>query len=114
MNSIGIDMSKDTFHAALAEGYILKFMNTKEGIEEFMTVMENIFSPKDTRIGVEATGVYHLLLAVTLTEHSWDIVVINPLESHRFITKAAYCEDRPAGCRENPSHGGYWQRLPVY
>lgn len=87
MNCIGIDMSKDSFHAALADYYVRKFANTKEGIEEFMTVIEQLFSPRDTRIGVEATGAYHLLLAVTLTEHSWDLVVINPLESHKIITQ---------------------------
>ena len=80
-------MSKDTFHAALTERNVRKFQNTEEGIEEFMSVAENIFSPKDTKIGVEATGAYHLLFAVTLTEHSWDVMVINPLESHRIITQ---------------------------
>ena len=87
MNTIGIDMSKDTFHAAFEEGSVCKFVNTEEGIEEFMTKIENALPIKSTRIGVEATGAYHLLFAVTLTEHDWDVVVINPLESHRMITQ---------------------------
>ena len=88
MQAIGIDMSKDTFHAAFDDRKVLKFDNTPAGIEEFMTTLEDDDFPiTDTRIGVEATGVYHLLFAVTLREHSWDVVVINPLESHRMITQ---------------------------
>ncbi len=87
MQAIGIDMSKDTFHAAFDDRKVMKFANTHEGIEDFMTMIEECgFPMTDTTIGVEATGVYHLLFAVTLTDHSWDVVVINPLESHRLIT----------------------------
>lgn len=88
MQAIGIDMAKDTFHAAFDDHTVMKFANTEAGIEEFMTTLEDgDFPVTDTRIGVEATGVYHLLFAVTLTEHSWDVFVINPLESHRMITQ---------------------------
>jgi len=87
MTTIGIDMSKDTFHAAFDESKVLKFKNTKAGIEEFMEILEEGFSIRKTKIGVEATGAYHLLFAVTLTEHSWDVGIINPLESHRMITQ---------------------------
>jgi transposase len=87
MHAIGIDMSKDLFHVAFSDTQVKKFMNTPEGIEEFMTAMEDLScSVTDTRIGVEATGVYHLLCATTLRAHEWDIFVINPLESHRMIT----------------------------
>jgi transposase len=88
MHAIGIDMAKDTFHAAFDDRTVMKFENTEAGIEEFMTTLEDDDFPiTDTRIGVEATGAYHLLFAVTLTEHSWDVAVINPLESHRMITQ---------------------------
>jgi transposase len=88
MQTIGIDMAKDTFHAAFDDRTVTKFENTPAGIEKFMTTLEDDDFPiTDTRIGVEATGVYHLLFAVTLREHSWDVVVINPLESHRMITQ---------------------------
>ena len=88
MQAIGIDMSKDTFHAAFSDTVVKKFANTPEGIEEFMTHIEDLgFCVTDTRIGVEATGVYHLLLATTLRLHEWNIAVINPLESHRMITQ---------------------------
>src|SRR5216684_2383392 len=88
MHAIGIDMAKDTFYAAFDERDVMKFANTPAGIEEFMTVIEEgDFPINETRIGVEATGAYHLLFAVTLREHSWDVAVINPLESHRMITQ---------------------------
>ncbi len=88
MQTIGIDMAKDTFHAAFDDREVLKFANTPAGIEQFMTTLEDgDFPITETRIGVEATGAYHLLFAITLTEHSWDVVVINPLESHRMITQ---------------------------
>lgn len=88
MHAIGIDMSKDSFHAAFEDEKVLKFQNTEAGIEAFMTFIEDLgFSPTDTKIAVEATGVYHLLLAVTLSDHEWDVFVINPLESHRMITQ---------------------------
>lgn len=80
-------MSKDTFHAAFDDRKVLKFPNTKAGIEEFMEIVEEGFSIRETKIGVEATGVYHLLFALTLTEHSWNVGIINPLESHRMITQ---------------------------
>ncbi len=88
MFTIGIDMSKDMFHAALDDRRVLAFANTEEGIEQFMTAIEEEdFPVTDTTIGVEATGAYHLLFAATLTDHSWRVVVLNPLESHRMITQ---------------------------
>jgi len=88
MNSIGIDMSKNDFHAAFDEERVLKFENNTLGIEKFMTFLEDCnYDVNDTKIGVEATGVYHLLFAMTLSAHEWDVMVINPLESHRMITQ---------------------------
>lgn len=88
MFTIGIDMSKDTFHAALDDRRVLAFANTDDGIEQFMAkIEEEDFPVTDTVIGVEATGAYHLLFAATLTDHSWRVVILNPLESHRMITQ---------------------------
>lgn len=82
MNIIGIDVSKDTFHAAFDDANVKIFKNTKYGIKEFIT---NITDIKDTLIGCEATGVYHLLLCETLRSKGWNIRVINPLITHRMI-----------------------------
>jgi len=87
MRYIGIDMSKDSFHAAFGEKDIVKFENTKLGIEIFISEMrKKKFLPKKTGIGVESTGVYHLLLAATLSQEGWRISVINPIISSRAIS----------------------------
>ncbi len=88
MQAIGIDMGKDTFHAAFGDDHVKKFNNNNEGIDHFMTFIEDLgYTVTDTRIAVEATGVYHLLFATTLREHEWEVRIINPLESHRMITQ---------------------------
>jgi transposase len=42
-------------------------------------------APRATVVGVESTGVYHLLFATRLTAAGYSLMLINPLESHRFI-----------------------------
>lgn len=82
MNIIGIDVSKDTFHAAFDDVHVEIFKNTKAGIEKFI---EQLTTKENTIIGCEATGVYHLLLCETLRKNGWCIKVINPLIAHRMI-----------------------------
>lgn len=80
MNAIGIDMSKDTFHAAFDEIKVIIFQNTESGIKEFIrTLIERGCEKTNTVIGTEATGVYHLLLCEKLRSSGWNIKVINPL-----------------------------------
>lgn len=87
MHAIGIDMSKDTFHAAFDECFVSRFMNTEEGIDEFVRELcQWEITRLDATIGVEATGAYHLLFASRLTARNWRVVVINPIESHRMIS----------------------------
>lgn len=84
MNAVGVDMSKDTFHACFDTDDIEIFENTKRGIDKFIRRLGSFgFGSSDTTIGVEATGAYHLLLAETLRKGSWNIVVINPLLTNR-------------------------------
>jgi transposase len=84
MNAIGIDMSKDTFHACFDADNIEIFENTKQGISKFIHRLGLFgFGSPDTKIGVEATGAYHLLFAETLRKKGWHIVVINPLLTNR-------------------------------
>ncbi len=85
MHSIGIDMSKRSFHAAFDGSSISVFQNSSEGITSFLKHLQmRSITSSDTTIGVEATGAYHLLLCSRLAELGWRIFVINPLESHRF------------------------------
>ncbi|MDE1871825.1 MAG: IS110 family transposase [Candidatus Micrarchaeota archaeon] len=85
MLAIGIDMSKASFHAALNDNSVKKFKNTPEGIDALLVASEALgHSAAETLIGVESTGVYHLLLATRLTKTGYRVMIINPLESHRF------------------------------
>jgi transposase len=89
MNAIGIDMSKNTFHAALDDREVRIFENSESGIESFFSFLTARHLAHDaTTIGVEATGAYHLLLCVQARQSGWRIVVINPLETYH-VTVAA-------------------------
>lgn len=84
MNTVGIDMSKDTFHACFDIDDIEIFDNTKRGINKFIHRLESSnFESSETKIGVEATGAYHLLFAEVLRKEGWQIIVINPLITNR-------------------------------
>lgn len=86
MRSIGIDMSKDSFHASFSDSEVVVFANEAEGINDFLSALkERKYLQKRTRIGTEATGVYHLLLSAMLKTEGWTIVIINPLISSRAI-----------------------------
>jgi len=89
MHCIGIDMSKASFHAALNDSSVEVFANTPEGIEQFMGALRTCeCAPEETTIGVEATGVYHLLFSRILTTDGWKVMVINPMLSHRVINSS--------------------------
>lgn len=82
---IGIDVSKRDFHACFNEtGEIIKFDNTRIGIEDFVSYLKkNRFSFKNTLIGLESTGSYHLQLSFLSTKDGYTVQVINPLITHR-------------------------------
>lgn len=86
MYAIGIDMSKRSFHAAFDSEQVRQFENTEKGVSEFVSEMERRdFTKEDTRIGIEATGAYHLFLCARLTKEGYSIVVINPLQASRLL-----------------------------
>ena len=88
MHAIGIDMSKDTFHAAFDDETVREFPNTPEGIAVFVSATKEFgYTRATTTVGVESTGVYHLLLCVQLFERRWDMRVINPLLTAQMITQ---------------------------
>ena len=78
---LGIDISKRDFHVSFdEEGDILKFTNTPQGIKGFIKYLKsNDFTPKNTILGMEATGSYHLALAFLLTQSGYITYIINPL-----------------------------------
>lgn len=87
MDYIGIDISKDTFHVAwngVVE--VSVFANDNEGIDSFEDSLHHRQCQKEqTKIGLESTGIYHLLLSVLLTDHGWDVTVINPYITSKAI-----------------------------
>lgn len=82
---IGIDVSKRDFHACFSEdSEIVKFDNTKMGIEHFLNhLAENRLASKSTLIGLESTGSYHLQLSFLSTKAGYIVHVINPLITRR-------------------------------
>jgi len=87
MDYIGIDVSKDTFHVAWnAVAEVSVFANDNEGITSFEDSLHHRqFQKEHTKIGLESTGIYHLLLCVLLTDHGWDVNVINPYITSKAI-----------------------------
>lgn len=87
MRYIGIDMSKDTFHAAFDDETIREFQNTEEGIKSFFAFLVQQGAERNSAtIGVESTGIYHFLLCARLFAKGWKVVVINPLLTAQMIT----------------------------
>jgi transposase len=87
MEYIGIDISKDTFHVAWNDvAKVSVFANDSEGIDAFENSLHHRNFQKDfTKIGLESTGIYHLLLCVLLTDHGWNVTVINPYITSKVI-----------------------------
>lgn len=85
MNYIGIDVSKDTFHVAWNDEEVDVFANSREGITAFETSLHHRHTREATNIGLESTGIYHLLLCVLLSDHQWSVTVINPYLTSKAI-----------------------------
>jgi hypothetical protein len=62
VNFVGIDISKNDFYACFKEtGDSIIFPNNSTGFNAFRRQLNNIgFNEKETIIGVESTGIYHL------------------------------------------------------
>lgn len=80
-NYIGIDISKRDFHVCFTEnGDIHKFNNDTNGINEFLKYLKsNKYTFKNTLIGLESTGSYHLPVAFLCSERGYTVNIINPL-----------------------------------
>ncbi len=86
MQYIGIDVSKDDFHVAWNDEKVQIFANSKEGISSFEDSLHHLqYDRQATQIGLESTGIYHLLSSVLLTDHGWAVVVINPYITSKAI-----------------------------
>lgn len=87
MNQTGIDVSNDVFDVTLHDGNQLirrQFANSASGHRRFISWAPR-FAP-ETQVCMEATGVYHLQLALKLNRHPhFQLMLINPCAARRFV-----------------------------
>jgi len=79
--TIGIDVAKDTFVAADMHDRTRTFPNTEAGIRKCISWSG---APPATTVGLEAMGVYHTSLCLTLQSYGYQPVIINPLVVKRY------------------------------
>lgn len=82
-NYVGIDVSNDDFVVAYRiDGQPVEtktYENNKKGIKSFLKTIG-----KDCWCIMEATGIYHLSLALAISKNEIDVSVVNPLQIKRF------------------------------
>lgn len=86
MNVCGIDVSKDTLEVVIRKnGKSLKsktFENTPKGHKALLNLLRK---NKVSRVGLEATGYYHLDVAIALHDASGiEVMIINPRAANNF------------------------------
>lgn len=80
---VGVDVSKDDFVVAYKiEGQpteVKRYENNKKGIKSLLKTIDD-----DCLCIMEATGIYHLSLALAISKKEIDVSVVNPLQIKRF------------------------------
>lgn len=77
---LGIDLSKETFHACLLSDHAeakKAFPNTPKGFEQLTSWLKNRHAA-DLHVCMEATGAYWEALALHLHRLGWRVSVVNP------------------------------------
>jgi transposase len=86
MNQVGIDISNAVFDATMKHGSGVvrkQFSNTKIGHRQF--IRWALYQASSARICMEATGIYHLQLALALDRHpDIEVMIVNPCAARRF------------------------------
>ena len=86
MNQIGVDISNDVFDATMAftRGVAQRqFANTPAGHRAF--IKWALRQARCAKVCLEATGIYHLQLALALHRHpDIEVMVVNPCAARRF------------------------------
>jgi len=87
MNQIGIDISSDVFDTSLQQGDRVirrQLPNTPAGHRQF--IKWALRRSSSARVCMEATGIYHLQLALALDRHpDIELMVVNPCAARRFV-----------------------------
>lgn len=111
MDYIGVDIGKDDFFADLSDGHPKKFTNDGAGCVALCAAMlARGFKPETTIVGMEATGVYHHLLAASLSEYHWGVAIINPLQVNRIgkvVLRRAKTDSADATLVRKATEAGY-------
>ena len=79
--TFGVDISAHWFDVAHGE-QVRRFANTSTGVTACLAWLSTFGSP--VRVGMEATGSYHLPLATALHAAGHEVLVCNPLSSARY------------------------------
>jgi transposase len=86
MNLAGIDIANETFEICVRRGHGVayrSFNNTAAGHRQALRWLR--FRGQRARVCLEATGIYHLQLALTLSQaDGFEVMVLNPRASRRF------------------------------
>ena len=87
MSQIGIDVSNEVFDVSMVSDHgpvRRQFHNTPAGHRSF--ICWALRHAKSTRICMEATGIYHLQLALKLHRHpNIELMLVNPCAARRFV-----------------------------
>lgn len=86
VQSVGIDVSKDTLHVCFrtsSSEEVIIFPNTENGLK---AIQRKLKSYKRIKILMESTGRYHLLCACVLSDKGFDVRVVNPIAAKRYIS----------------------------
>lgn len=82
---IGVDMAKNTFDACFGDDAPVKtFPNTRSGLRGFFETARERAGGKKPLIGVESTGIYHLLLCMEAASAGCSVKVINPIITSKY------------------------------
>lgn len=81
--SVGIDIAKDKFDAAFFRednsSKIRTFSNTKVGIKSFIQCLQKQETASSVPCVIESTGMYHLPVAIMVTNAGYRVNCINPI-----------------------------------
>ncbi len=90
MNQVGIDISNEVFDATMQQGssvFRKQFSNTKTGHRQF--IRWALRQANSARICLEATGIYHLQLALALNRYpDTEVMIVNGIVRAKWLALA--------------------------